>query len=205
MFVVYNEQGLNFRSTLEGLYRVEGITPVKQLKPLLTDNQEEAASGQSPLTGEAITAYKKVINAKNEETIYHAYQIMKRPVTAVAENMPIRECYDLLEKRKFRQAPVLGGDGTPIGIITKENLLKVILIDDETVRHSDDGTIAPLVSRPLISADPVSDIRRIAQVMYEYDLNSIPITNDADIIVGIITRADIIHAVSTHPAITLWA
>jgi CBS domain-containing protein len=41
--------------------------------------------------------------------------------------------------------------------------------------------------------------------MYECELNCIPVTNAADVIIGIITRTDIVYAVSTYPAITLWA
>ena len=35
--------------------------------------------------------------------------------------------------------------------------------------------------------------------MYDHDLNCVPITNEADMFVGIITRTDLIYAVSTFP------
>ncbi|MBE0585306.1 MAG: CBS domain-containing protein [Desulfofustis sp.] len=205
MFAVYNDQGIGFRSTLENVYRVEGINPAKRVTPLLSNDQDETTGSQSPLTAEAVNAYKKMIQSRREEAIYHAYQIMKRPVFTVGEDTSISECYEMMEAKGIKQFPVLNGDNKPVGLITKENLLKVLLVDDTTVRSADRGSISPLVSRPLISADPVSDIRRVAQVMYECELNCIPVTNVADAIIGIITRTDIVYAVSTYPAITLWA
>jgi acetoin utilization protein AcuB len=205
MFAVYNDQGIGFRSTLENVYRVEGITPAKRVTPLLSDDQDESTGQQSPLTAEAVNAYKKMIQSRREEAIYHAYQIMKRPVFTVGEDTSISACYEMMEAKGIKQLPVLNGDNKPVGLITKESLLKVLLVDDKTIRSADRGSIAPLVSRPLISADPVSDIRRVAQVMYECELNCIPVTNTADTIIGIITRTDIVYAVSTYPAITLWA
>ncbi len=205
MFAVHNEQGLVFRNRLEELYKVEGITPVKRVKRLLSEDEEESAGQQSSLTSEAVRTYRKMINSRREEAIYHAYQIMKRPVLTVDERTPIRECYEYLIQKNIRQLPVTNDRNKPVGMITRDNLLTALLIENGTVRHATEGQIAPLVTRPLISADPVADIRRIAQVMYECQLNCIPITNTADAIIGIITRTDIVYAVSTYPAITLWA
>lgn len=205
MFAVYNDQGLGFRSSLEEVYRVAGISPSKRVKPLVSEEQQEEMGSTSPLTSEAINAYKKMIGSQREGAIYHASQIMKRPVITVADTTPIVECYELLEEKKIKQLPVLNDAHRPLGLITKDSLLKVLLIEDKTLRHAEQGSIAPLVSRPLISADPVADIRRVARVMYECDLNCIPVTNSADDIIGIITRTDLVFAVSNYPAITLWA
>jgi len=207
MFAVYNDQGYSFRSTLEEVYRVEGITPAKRVKPLLSDDQDETVETgqQSPLTSEAVNAYKNMIQSRREEAIYHASQIMKRPVFTVGEEISVSDCYQMLTAKGIKQLPVLNDEGKPVGLITRESLLKVLLVDNKTVRSPESGSIAPLISRPLISADPVSDIRRVAQVMYECELNCIPVTNAADAIIGIITRTDIVYAVSTYPAITLWA
>lgn len=207
MFAVYNDQGYSFRSTLEEVYRVEGITPAKRVKPLLSDDQDETVETgqQSPLTSEAVNAYKNMIQSRREEAIYHASQIMKRPVFTVEEGISVSDCYEMLTAKGIKQLPVLNDEGKPVGLITRESLLKVLLVDNKTVRSPESGSIASLISRPLISADPVSDIRRVAQVMYECELNCIPVTNAADAIIGIITRTDIVYAVSTYPAITLWA
>lgn len=208
MFAVYTEQGRDFRNTLEELYRVRNIQPVKQTRRVLSEEQEEGEREpqfQTQPNREAIQAYRQVISARREEAIHHASQIMKRPVITVAESSTLEDCYDLMESKGFKQLPVLNDESRPVGLITKENLLKVVIVENGRVRDAEIDRIKEIMSQPLITADPVTDIRRVAKVMYDQDLNCIPITNEADLIVGIITRTDIVHAVSIYPGITLWA
>ena len=205
MFSIYNEQGRSFRNTLEELYRVEGIRSLTGVRKVASGEYEEQGAETGSPNREAINAYRQVINAKREEPIHHASQIMKRPVTTVSIDTPTADCYNLIERKGIKQFPVIDRESNPVGLITKENLLKVLIIDDGQIRHQEIDTISSITSQPMITADPVTDIRRIAKVMYDQKLNCIPITSDADIIVGIITRTDIVKAVSIHPGITLWA
>jgi len=206
MFSVYTEQGRTFRSTLEDLYRVEVIKPVKGLKSVakgIRDEKEPVV--QSYYNKEAIKAYKEMIQAKHEEVIYHAYQIMKRPVITVFDDTPIIECYLLLVEKNIRQMPVLNREMIPVGLVTKESVLEKLIIEDNVIRQATVASVREIMDHPIITADPLSDIRRVAKIMYDHDLNSIPITNDADMFVGIITRTDIVYAVSNFPALTLRA
>jgi acetoin utilization protein AcuB len=206
MFAVYNEQGRTFRSTLEELYLVKGIKPAKGLKPLARGiGDEKEATPQSYLKKEAIKAYKEMIQAKHEEIIYHAYQIMKRPVMTIFDTAPITEGYMLLEEKGIRQLPVMNAQNSPVGLISKEKILEKLIIEEGVIREAKAASIRELMDHPVITADPVTDIRRVAKIMYDHDLNCVPITNEADMFVGIITRTDLIYAVSTFPGLTLRA
>ncbi|THB78451.1 MAG: CBS domain-containing protein [Desulfobulbaceae bacterium] len=204
MFAVYNETGLQFRSTLEELYRVKQIKPVRG-EHRQTHENEDQLSQTRPVENSAVNAYRKMIKAKHEEPIYHASQIMSRPVITIEDSSSVEDCYYLLEKHGIKQLPVVGKNGVPVGIISRENLLEVILVEDGVLRHVESNSLLSIISRPVITADPVADIRRVAKVMYAQSLNSIPITDSSDMFLGIITRTDIIKAVSTYPVITLWA
>ena len=206
MFAVYNEQGRTFRSTLEDLYLVKGLKPAKRLKQVahsIRDEKEPAS--QSYYNKEAIRAYKQMIQAKHEETIYHAYQIMKRPVMTILDTAPITEGYMLLEEKGIRQLPVMNAQNSPVGLISKEKILEKLIIEEGVIREAKAASIRELMDHPVITADPVTDIRRVAKIMYDHDLNCVPITNEADMFVGIITRTDLIYAVSTFPGLTLRA
>ena len=61
------------------------------------------------------------------------------------------------------------------------------------------------MSPGVITADPVSDIRRVAQVMLEYHLQSVPIADDQDKLIGIVARSDILRAVMNDPPLTMWS
>lgn len=205
MFAIYNEDGRFFRSTLEELYRVESISAGKRTRRVSTREDDGYEQEKPEINKEAINAYRRVINARQEQEIHHASQIMRKPVITVDEDMSTSDCYLLIEQKGIKQLPVLNAERKPAGMITKENLLKVLIVENGSILHSETETIRDILVQPLITADPVTDIRRLAKVMYDQKLNCIPITNEADIIVGIITRTDIVHAVSIFPGITLWA
>ena len=57
----------------------------------------------------------------------------------------------------------------------------------------------------LITTDPISDIRRVAQVMLDFNIHAIPVVDESDILVGIVSQTDIIKAVSSIPQFQLWA
>lgn len=61
------------------------------------------------------------------------------------------------------------------------------------------------MSKQVITADPVSDIRRVAQVMQEYHLSGVPIVNDQDKLIGIVPRSDLLRAVTNEPPLNMWS
>jgi acetoin utilization protein AcuB len=62
-----------------------------------------------------------------------------------------------------------------------------------------------LIYQEFISTDPISDIRRVAKVMIDFKHDAIPVVNSNDILVGIVSKTNIINAVSHIPNLKLWA
>jgi CBS domain-containing protein len=60
------------------------------------------------------------------------------------------------------------------------------------------------MTTPVVAATPVTDIRRIARVMLDRDVDGVPIVNDAGTLVGFISRGDILRAVVTDPPLSIW-
>jgi arsenate reductase len=60
------------------------------------------------------------------------------------------------------------------------------------------------MTTPLVTADLVTDIRRIAQVMLEHGVDGVPIANESDALVGFVSRSDVLRAVITDPPLSLW-
>ncbi|MCE1171467.1 MAG: CBS domain-containing protein [Azovibrio sp.] len=60
------------------------------------------------------------------------------------------------------------------------------------------------MSSPVVTADPVTDIRRVAQVMLEFDVDGVPVVDAQGLLVGFISRGDILRAVLMDPPLSLW-
>lgn len=101
--------------------------------------------------------------------------------------------------------PVINARHELTGMLSIEDLLQFIIIDGDQVRYVRGKRVADAMSNEVITADPISDIRRIAQVMQEYQLSGVPIVNEHDSLIGIISRSDILRAVTNDPPLNMWS
>ena len=57
----------------------------------------------------------------------------------------------------------------------------------------------------VITTDPLSDIRRVTKVMVDFKIDAIPVVDENDIVLGMVSKTDIIRAVSKIPNFQFWA
>ena len=60
------------------------------------------------------------------------------------------------------------------------------------------------MTTPVVAAAPVTDIRRIAAVMLEHEVDGVPVIAEAGRIMGFVSRGDILRAVVNDPPLSLW-
>jgi CBS domain-containing protein len=130
---------------------------------------------------------------------------MKYPVKTINTNINILDANKQLQTNGIQQMPVLSEQQHLIGMLDVKDLLKYLLIDGDQTHYVRGKSVQDAMSNEVITADPVSDIRRIASVMQEYHLNAIPIVNERDSLIGIVSRSDILRAVMNDPPLTLWS
>ena len=61
------------------------------------------------------------------------------------------------------------------------------------------------MTSPVVSTDPITDIRRVAQVLLDYSLPAVPVVSESGELLGIISRGDILRTVVADPPLSLWA
>jgi acetoin utilization protein AcuB len=214
MFAIYNIRGRRFRDTLENLRKVDPIQSRLgvELQADTTNDEiilfEKAIEGKSDKTivsQKALQAYRNVCHINQHEPIYHAHQLMSDPVKTVPMDMEIITARRYFQQQKFQQIPVLNSQHKIVGILSIKDLLQFIIIDGEKIQYLDGKRVADAMSKEVITADPVSDIRRIAQVMREYHLSGVPIVNKKDKLIGIVSRSDILRAVTNDPPLNMWS
>lgn len=214
MFSVYGVTGQSFHGALEQLNTVPGLSKARrsrginqegeelgpEMRVIRRDNQED---GQYQT---ATQAYRQMLRVPTERgPIQHAYQLMSRDVMTLRPDVRVEDAWRQLAARRLGQAPVLDKTLRLVGLVSVQDLLTVINVEDGEVRDILSRTVADVMTSPVVSADPISDIRRVARVLLDYQLSGLPVVNEQAELVGILTRSDILRALVNDPPLSLWA
>jgi CBS domain-containing protein len=213
MFTIYKNGTVGFRDTADNLYtldKVDGLAPSRH-KPdygiihNFAGKEKNKEEQKSSLDQKAINEYKKMANIEPNDNIYHVQEIMNTDIISIYENQTIQEAYEILKEKQISQIPIISLNGMILGMINKKIILNLILDDLTGAKRTLHHKLNSIDHSSVITTDPISDIRRVAKVMLDFKLDAIPVVNEADILVGIISKTDIIKAVSHMPHFRLWA
>ena len=158
------------------------------------------------LRSRVLVVHGKVAETQELERgpLYHADQIMQRQVITVRASDDVARAWRVLVEHQIHQAPVLDATGRLVGIVGERDLLTTFNIDDGQLRDVLFKRVSDVMSTPVVAATPVTDIRRIAQVMLERLVDGVPIVSEGGILVGFVSRSDILQAVVTDPPLSVW-
>jgi CBS domain-containing protein len=214
MFAIYDVQGRRFRSTLEHLQKVRA-TQANQRASLRSDGGEQAlqnlaeqtvgrTADDHPVSYNARQAYLDILHIKEREAVVHAYQLMSHPVVTIPLALDIPVAWRRFCEQPYHQLPVLDRQRRIVGILSERDFLRFLVIDGEQISYVPGKTIADAMAAEVITADPVTDVRRIAHVMLSYHLSAIPLVDEQDALIGLVSRSDILRAVTSDPPLSLW-
>lgn len=218
MFAIYGVSGPLFQGTLEALSRMSPVarrTPVTPARRI-SDNVEvesatvgdtgNAASGRNAhINTSAVEAYKSMLpESLDRGPLYHADQIMTPNVIAVRARDEVAHAWRTLTSHMIHQTPVIDDIGQLVGLVSERNLLTTLNVDAGEVRDVLFKRVGDVMTTPVVAASPVTDIRRIARVMLDRDVDGVPIVSDAGVLLGFVSRSDILRAVVTDPPLSIW-
>ena len=212
MFAIYKNGNIGFRSTADNLYNLKNIDELSEsrLKPdegfiqLLADENKEDKN-QKRNKDDAINLYKKMANIDTSELVYQVKDIMTKDCIYIDIQSTINDAYISLNKLDIDQIPVVSFGKKIIGMISKKMILDLLMDDIENSKYILNKKIDDIKLLEIITADPISDIRRVAKVMVDFKLDAIAIVEENDILVGIVSKTDIIKAISHLPSLQLWS
>lgn len=210
MFAIYTPNGRTFSGALEELYRVQ--KPLDSEKPRSFKEVDEFSlllkKSYTPST-KAIDAYNKTFSKPdNKELICHAYQVMTFPVEVIASSELLPAVIKKFHEFSYQEFPIVNSQQQLIGSLSRQQLYEYILKNESVYNNGNKiKCVAELFlneQSKIYTAEPVTDIRRIAALQVKYKLHTIPILESNGKIVGIISRTNIIKAVSMDPPLSLW-
>jgi CBS domain-containing protein len=216
MFSLYGLSGQDFRGTLEQLSKLPGVSATRRGRAIAREGEEplpafvarvdeRLAGGAQAGYETAAKAYRDMLQLEQERgPLYHAYQIMSRDVLAVGAEDSVSAAWRTLLGRSLRQAPVLDAAHNLVGLVTERDLLTTFNLERRQARNPLIRQVGDVMISPVICADPVTDIRRIARAMLEFSLPGLPVVNETRALVGFVSRGDILRAVIAEPPLSLW-
>lgn len=214
MFYVHNNEGTRYDATREVLERrlkVYQLQDKPKARKYVEKEEDRSFYDKSkshpPATQAAASkAYQNTMDLDYEtEDICHAYQVMNKPVKTLELGMPIAKAWEMFKNFNIRHMPVLDSKGKIVGIVSDRDLLKYILIQDSELKVDSNKLVEEVMISDVLTANLMTDIRRIAQILFEHRISAMPIVDDHNNLIGIVTRSDILHAVIHHNVLNVRA
>ena len=137
--------------------------------------------------------------------------IMRRSVTSVPATAPVADVVKLLIERGYRFVPVVEEDNRVAGIISDGDLLELaglkarlslqgdlspkVLHQQFTDLTRQTGIARDIMTTPVITVRSDAPIRKAAQCMLDRHLKRLPVVDEDDRLVGLVTRIDVLRLV----------
>ncbi len=211
-FTIYGP-GIRDNVLVENLVRersVESVEAVTAARPAGDESARQEDAQQQLTRSFANRAYQSTTNLPRErEPAIRAQQIMTSPVITVRMDISIRDAWVIFRERRFRSLPVVDDMGKLIGIISDRDLLRYAAVTGNIPPYDETSEqarlpIEPLVCKKVLTATPDTEIRTIARLMFEQRVGVMPIVDQYDNLVGIITRSDILRTLVNQAPLELW-
>jgi CBS-domain-containing membrane protein len=140
--------------------------------------------------------------------------VMSREVHTVKRNTPLAEAVELLVDKVYRTLPVTDAENRIVGILTDGDLLKRAdllapsvqrkLTDAELQQHLSelrhkDVSVDQVMTTPVVTVSETASVGDAVQRMTELDLKRLPVVDDEEHLVGIVSRVDVLRALAQPP------
>lgn len=116
-----------------------------------------------------------------------ASDIMTRKVATIRPEASAQEAAQLLDEKRISGAPVVDAHSKIIGIITEADIISKV--------NRDGLCVVDIMSHDVIAISEETPVSEIAALLTERKIKRVPVVRDGKL-VGIVSRADIVHAVA---------
>lgn len=234
MFFVFGPSGQMYRGGPENLARISAVRNVQRPQALRTRaldaSDEPVPTFRMPnhlaAADAASAAPAAVVNLRMQDAV-SAYaqteqgpQTARQPLTTVSDVMTtealsvppdvrVNDAWQTLAEHQVAQAPVVDALGRVIGLLLRADMAPPDLLPEPgAVKQAIDLARRP-VSEVMVSPVPTvaadTELRRVAAVLLETGLPGLPVTDEAGVLSGFISRTDILRAVAADPPLDLWS
>mgnify|MGYP003428602687 CR=1 FL=1 len=128
-----------------------------------------------------------------------AGQFMTRTVKTVTRDTSMRELQKMFDEDGFNYYPVREGEDI-VGVVSNFDFLKCFAFSPSRMVPAYDEllsrTVADIMTPEFIYVDPGTKLTRVLQLMVDHRMKSVPVLDANQRLAGIISREDIMRAVT---------
>ena len=222
MFSVYGSSGRLFRGTLEELRQIRPVHAsdrTRSIEPVKRDGRDSAlreAVQSEPRAGSemrrsALAAYQQASQppAGQRWSAKLVGVAMSRSPVTVQDTATVQLAWDALTRHGLGQAPVVNARSVLVGLVARVDLARP---RKWPVPGSETGVwqaffeqaVAAVMLTPVPSVHADANLRRAATVLIESHLTGLPVVDDEGLVIGFVSRSDILRAVLQDAALDQW-
>jgi CBS domain-containing protein len=128
-------------------------------------------------------------NQKEAEKILIQTIMNRSPLVETTHLDSIFTISNLMKKGKVSSIIIIDQNSEPIGIITERDIVRRVISDDKDPKST---KATDIMSRPLITVKEDTDLYDVSKKMVKHKIRRLPVVNDNNTLVGIVTVTDII-------------
>ena len=231
MFFVFGPSGQMYRGGPENLAQISSVRRVQRPQALRTRALDvpgepvpvfpappHAATAEATTPAvvnlrlqDAVSAYAQTEQGPPQarQPLTRVSDVMTRGALSVQPDARVNDAWQTLAEHKVAQAPVVDVLGRVIGLLVRADMAPLDLLPEPgAVKQAIDLARRPVADVmvspvPTVSAD--TELRRVAAVLLDTGLPGLPVTDEAGVLSGFISRTDILRAVAADPPLDLWS
>jgi len=170
---------------------------LEDLRPAMDEYPEGVLSGEWPgnfslLSYADLRAYleSQITTAGEMSPTAKLWDVMSRPVQVARPGQRLAEVDAFFAAQQYSGLPVVDEDGRCVGVVSKKDMAKA--------PNGIESTVGEVMSSPAITLTPDKTVLEAAALMLKEKVHRIPVVNEQQIVIGIITRTDVFQALEAN-------
>lgn len=209
------DHGYRVKTPVDSEFPQRGVTPLSDMERQGSSTDEQKSNSQFPDALKILTsdrerpkqntarkamAYTKTaatstgsVKERRQLAVSH---IMKSAVQTIRKEATVVAAWQRIMQNEIHYLIVVDPEQKPIGVLSDRD----ILIYGRTSTDS----ISSIYSKKIVAATPDTLVRNVAQTFVEYSITCMPVVDDNDRVIGIVTRSDLLQLLVSGPNLERW-